>query len=172
MSENRALAFVNRSHPHTMKDDFRTPKYLFHYIDSRFSIEYDGACVEGINNLAQPLRLEGSWPIGSTVYSNPPYDADSITKWFEKGERHKAEGGVHIMLIPNKLSQVFMSEMLPKFDEIIFLGGRVNFDSPYAVKGGASMSGSVITRQGGIPAPKVRSVLLRDLKTRYQKVIQ
>ena len=136
MSENRALAFVNRSHPHTMKDDFRTPKYLFHYIDSRFSIEYDGACVEGINNLAQSLRLEDEWPIGSTVYSNPPYDA------------------------------------LPKFDEIIFLGGRVNFDSPYAVKGGASMSGSVITRQGGIPAPKVRSVLLRDLKTRYQKVVQ
>ena len=51
---------------------------------------------------------------------------------------------------------------------MIFLGGRVNFESPFAVKGGASMSGSVITRQGGYPKQiGVKSVLLRDLKRRY-----
>ena len=168
MSEERAIAFVNRNHPHNDKDDFRTPKYLFSYINERFSIEYDGACTPGVNNLALPLRLEDDWLKGSVVYSNPPYDSESIINWFLKGEKHKAEGGVHIMLIPNKLSQCFMSEMIPCFDEIIFLGGRVNFESPFAVKGGASMSGSVITRQGGYPKQiGVKSVLLRDLKRRY-----
>ena len=53
MSEERAIAFVNRNHPHNDKDDFRTPQYLFSYIVDRYSIEYDGACTPGVNNLAQ-----------------------------------------------------------------------------------------------------------------------
>lgn len=167
---NQAEAWVKRNHPHNNKNDFRTPKYLFDYINSLYSIEYDGACTPGLNNLAKPLRLEDKWPKGSTVYSNPPYDSDSIIEWFWKGEKHKAQGGIHIMLIPNKFSQCFMSEMIPCFDEIIFLGGRVNFESPYAVKGGASMAGSIITIQGGNkPLNKMKAVLLRDLKKRFKK---
>jgi len=168
MSLRRAIAYVDRRHEHNNKDDFRTPKYLFNYIDDLYSIQYDAACTPGLNNLAKPLRLEDEWPKGSTVYSNPPYDSESMINWFWKGEKHKAEGGIHIMLIPNKLSQCFMSEMIPCFDEIIFLGGRVNFESPFAVKGGASMSGSIITRQGG-ERSGIRSVLLRDLKKRYSE---
>jgi hypothetical protein len=144
----QADAFLNRRHPHNDKDDFRTPRYLFDYMEFVYGeIEYDGACTPGVNNLATPLRLEDEWPASSTIYSNPPYDKDSIIKWFEKGEEVKASGGLHIMLLPNKLSQKFMSPMIMHFSEIIFLGGRVNFISPYAVKGGSSMNGSIITTQ-------------------------
>ena len=65
--------------------DFRTPPYLFEYIKSLYGrIDYDGACFsDGSNALATPLRLENEWPDG-IVYSNPPFDDDSIIKWIKK----------------------------------------------------------------------------------------
>ena len=170
---NRSEHFVNRgSHEHNDKDDFRTPPYLWDWIKDQWGpIHYDGACTPGVNNLAEPLRLEDRWHRYSTVFSNPPFDSKSIEAWFEKGEVHSAEGGVHIMLLPDKLCQVFMSRMIPKFSEIVFLGGRVNFISPYAVKGGTSMNGSIITVQTRNPenhsGPSISSFLLRDLTERY-----
>ena len=129
--------------------DFRTPKYLFDFINSISKVEYDGACEKGLNELAKPIRLEDEWPNG-TIYSNPPFDIDSIIKWLEKGFIHsrKSKENVHIMLIPNKLTQVkFQNGCKNKIDKMIFLGGRVNFDSPYSVKGGTSRMGSVILIQ-------------------------
>ena len=175
MSDIKIKSYLNRgSHLHNDKVDFRTPPYLFHWIEENFGIiDYDAACVDGLNNLSKPLRLEEEWPKGSTIYSNPPFDSPSIEKWFVKGEIHAANGGVHIMCIPNKICQVFFSKMITRFDEIVFLGGRVNFISPYAVKGGASMSGTLITRQGGLTkyhdTPIIRGVLLSDMKKQYQK---
>ena len=134
---------------HTDQVDFRTPEYLFQFINSISPVEFDGACEKGLNELAEPLRLEDPWPDG-TIYSNPPFDIDSIIKWIKKGYAHsrKNEGNVHIMLIPNKLTQVKLQDHCSELiDKIIFLGGRVNFDSPYAVRGGTSRMGSVILIQ-------------------------
>ena len=171
MLNSKAEHFVNRGqHEHNDKSDFRTPPFLFSYIQDKFGeIEYDGACVDGLNNLATPLRLEDEWPIGSTVYSNPPFDSGSIEKWFDKGELHAKDGGVHIMCLPEKICQVFFNRMITSFEEIIFLGGRINFISPYSVKGGTSMNGTIITRQGGKKyhnSPIISGVLIRDLKKR------
>jgi len=174
VSDKKIISFLNRSsNPHNDKVDFRTPPYLFHWIEKNFGvIDYDAACIDGLNNLATALRLEDEWPKGSIVYSNPPFDSDSIEKWFVKGEYHAANGGIHIMCIPNKITQVFFSKMITRFDEIVFLGGRVNFISPYAAKGGASMSGTLITRQGGFTkhhdTPIIRGVLLSDMKKEYK----
>lgn len=134
---------------HTDQVDFRTPKYLFDFINTIAKIEFDGACEEGINELAKPLRLEDEWPNG-VIYSNPPFDIESICKWVEKGYFHsrKDPSNVHIMLIPNKLTQVkFQNRCKGLIDRMIFLGGRVDFDSPFAVKGGSSRMGSVILIQ-------------------------
>ena len=173
MSDEKARAYIGRNtHEHTDQSDFRTPPYLFDWINDSWGVEYDGACIDGLNNLATPLRLEDEWPIGSVVYSNPPFDSPSIVKWFEKGQDHAAKGGIHIMCLPNKICQVFFSSMIDRFNEIVFLGGRINFDSPYAVKGGTSMSGTIITRQGGEclhhDTPIIRGVLIRELKKRWR----
>jgi hypothetical protein len=67
-----------------------------------------------------------------------------------KGFEHsrKAEGNIHVMLIPNKLNFVkIQKECSHTFDKLIFLGGRVDFYSPYSVKGGASRNGSVLVIQ-------------------------
>lgn len=84
---NKVKAFLKSHHPNTKECDYRTPEYLFNWIQDEWGpIDYDAACfADGSNALATPLRLEDEWPI-STVYSNPPYDAESIAKWFDKRE--------------------------------------------------------------------------------------
>lgn len=146
--------------------DFRTPMYLWAYIDSRFNVEYDGACQEGVNNLAKPLRLEDNWPDG-VIYSNPPFDTDSIIKWAIKGYEHsrKNDKNVHLLLIPDKLNHVkIQRECCHTFDKIIFFGGRIDFPSPYAVKGGASRNGSILIVQSMNIDRNNEYILLSEIK--------
>jgi len=175
MKKHEAFLMRNK-HEHNDKDDFRTPPYLFSYIEKRYGkIDFDAACTPDVNNLAVPLRLEDEWPLGSTIYSNPPFDSDSIAKWVKKGREHvdRGEGGIHILLLPDKLTQCFFAELFPMIQEIIFLGGRVNFVSPYAVKGGTSMNGSIIIAQTQRKHPLIATnVLIRDLKKRYNEEVR
>jgi len=154
--------------PNTDMVDFRTPDYLWDFIKTRWHPEYDAACTPGLNNLTTPLRLEDDWPNG-VIYSNPPFDTPSIIKWALKGFEHsrKAKGNIHIMLIPNKLNVVSLQKGCSHtFDKLIFLGGRVDFPSPYAVKGGASRNGSVLVIQSVKDALFSASeyILLSELK--------
>ena len=90
-----------------------------------------------------------------------------------KGFEHsrKAEGNVHVMLIPNKMTVVSLQKGCSHtFDKLIFLGGRVDFPSPYAVKGGASRNGSVLVIQSVKDALFSASeyILLSELKERFK----
>jgi hypothetical protein len=149
--------------------DFRTPGYLFDYINDLIRpIEYDGACVEGVNNLATPLQLEDEWPNG-VIYSNPPFDMDSIIKWAKKGYEHSRRhpDNIHYLLIPNKLTQVaFQNECKNLIDRIIFFGGRVDFPSSYATKGGTSRNGTILIVQHQ-NSYGVSWALLSEIKKRY-----
>ena len=130
-----------------------------------------------MNNLTTPLRLEEDWPNG-VIYSNPPFDTPSIIKWALKGFEHsrKAEGNIHVMLIPNKLNFVkIQTECSHTFDKLIFLGGRVDFSSPYSIKGGTSRNGSVLVIQyennddRDIELSKYNEyILLSELKERFK----
>lgn len=76
------------------------------------------------------------------------------------------------MCIPtSKLCQVFFSSRIEQINEIVFLGGRVNFEGPFQVKGGSSRSGTVIIIQRPRVIPSniciTWSALLSDLKRRY-----
>jgi len=149
---------------HTDQVDFRTPKYLFNYLNELYAIDYDAACIEGVNNLAPALRLEEEWPKG-VVYSNPPFDIDSIVSWIKKGYLHSRSNSsnVHIMLVPNKITQVKFQKVIHLIDKLIFLGGRVNFESIYSVKGGTSRNGSIILIQK-IGESGFENKLLSELK--------
>jgi len=163
---------MNRKTKFSDQIDFRTPPYLFHYISSLYGeIQFDGACFEdGSNALAQPLRLENNWPNG-IIYSNPPFDDDSIISWILKGFEHtrKNEDNVHIMIIPNKLNHVKIQKNAFNYvDEIIFLGGRVDFKSEYSTKGGTSRNGSLILIQNKkIKNRKFSFKLLSELKNKF-----
>lgn len=131
--------------------DFRTPEYLFNYIKSFYGrIDYDAACENGVNNLAEAIRLEDTWPNDKIIYSNPPFDTAAIIEWINKGHRWVGmhQKNVHIILIPNKCcTKKLTKHFQDKIQSFIFLGGRVNFDSIYSVPGGSSRNGSVILIQ-------------------------
>ena len=167
MSRNKTMS---KRLTNTDQSDFRTPNYLFNYINSLYPIEYDGACEPGKNNLAKPLRLENKWPNG-IIYSNPPFNHKSINAWIKKGFEHSRskKGNVSIILIPNKLTQVdIQKECSSMMDKIIFLGGRVNFDSPYAVKGGSSRMGSILIIQDKEQKKEFDFILLSKLKEDFR----
>jgi hypothetical protein len=161
----QAEAFL-RNHPKTNLSDFRTPSYLITWINENFGpIHYDAACIDGLNNLFEPLRLEDDWPEGSTIYSNPPFDAPSILKWFAKGLEHTKTGGTHIMLIPNKLCQkTFCDNINPHIQELVFLGGRINFEGPNIVKGGSSRNGCLLLINKAEGLNRFMSINLSEIK--------
>ena len=159
---------------HSQKEDFRTPQYILDYIEAEFGeIELDVACfADGSNAVALPVRLRSAWPRGH-AYANPPFDSDSIRAWWVACHAHASSGkGSATLLIPNKLCQVFLNPLLPLANEVIMLGGRVNFEGPYQRVGGTSRQGSVIVRfelgSTDRNPPRLRQVLLRDLKERFQ----
>ena len=168
----KGVSYVQRQKKFTHKDDFRTPSFIFEYLNSEFGkIEYDAACTPGLNNLATPLKLEEEWPSNSIVYSNPPFDSQSLIKWIKKGYNHTLNGGTHILLMPNKTCQVFFNELFCYFDKLIFLGGRLDFSGPYSTKGGKSMAGTIIGIQTAknslLSYPNIEALKIRDLKRRY-----
>lgn len=162
----QAEAFL-KNHQKTNLSDFRTPNYLVEWINKEFGpIDFDAACEPGLNNLFEPLRVEDEWPIGSTVFSNPPFDTPSILKWFAKGLEHSKKGGTHIMLIPNKLCQkTFVNHINPYIETLVFLGGRINFEGPNIVKGGSSRNGCLILVNQASAQYKFKSINLSDIKT-------
>ena len=142
---NQAEAFIQRSHEHNDKDDFRTPMYLINWLKSKFGdLLRDGACSEE-NKKGEPINVfdfnlisKNEW-----IYVNPPFDTPSIIKFVEACSLIKSND--RVFLLPNKLCQKsFCINVNKHFDEIHMLGGRIDFVSPYAVKGGTSMNGCFI----------------------------
>ena len=60
----------------------------------------------------------------------------------------------------------FQNQSANKFDSIIFLGGRVNFESIYSTKGGSSRMGSIILIQK-IGEKGIHFKTLRDIKEEF-----
>ena len=140
----KAEAFLNRSkHEHNDKDDFRTPMFLIRYLKSIYGDGLrDGASSEE-NKKGKPVNVfkpglieENEW-----IFINPPFDTPSILKFVEAGSK-LAQNNPVVFLLPNKLCQKgFVLNVVPHFDEVILLGGRINFEGPYSTKGGTSMNG-------------------------------
>ena len=169
MSDKRYLT-MSKKLPKTDMVDFRTPLYLQKYIKENWNFQFDGACEDGVNNLAKALRLEDEWENNVCVYSNPPFDDESLIKWIKKGHNwvKKHKGNVHVILIPNKLNHVkIQKETKGMINKLIFLGGRVNCDSIHSVKGGTSRNGSVLIIQSYYDDCSIDFVLLSDLKKKY-----
>tara|TARA_R100000808_G_C2126371_1_gene136547 strand:+ start:473 stop:1054 length:582 start_codon:yes stop_codon:yes gene_type:complete len=187
MTSEKKLAGFNA--PSCELDDFRTPEYLLKFIRMRWGLHYDAACIEGVNNVVPKcLRLEDEWPKKrwpTTIYSNPPFDTDSIIKWIQKGhdwvnkvaeeKKYKRNERIHVMLIPNKLTVVGLQDECtigtqPIWNDTIFLGGRICFEGPNIVKGGSSRNGCVllIQRSFGVLNHTVEFIPLKRIKAIFK----
>ena len=170
MGEEQGRAYTNRRHEHTNKDDFRTPSYLIKWLKVKFGEGLrDAACTPGLNNKGEPINIFGFHLLaeGEWIYINPPFDTPTIVKFAQSARLRADEGSTVVMLLPNKLCQVgFVNGVNNHFDEVITLGGRINFESPYAVAGGTCMNGCFlgIMRQKRNDHTILKNINLSEIK--------
>jgi len=180
MTDNQKHHFLNRlSHEHNEKDDFRTPMYIIDWLKDKMGyMLLDAACsLENRKGPALNIFIdEDKIPLMSPsveenwIYINPPFDMKSVIKFTEKASQWRSKGWPVAMLLPNKLcSKSYCEKVNIHFDEIYPLGGRINFESPYAVTGGTSMNGCFIgimkVRERN-KFPILKSITLAEIKVK------
>lgn len=114
------------------KSDWRTPKYVFDYLNSRMHFTLDAAA-DDINKLCSAYftkehdALKQNWK-GHRVFVNPPYSRGLIYNFVKKGfeEGHKDNTSV-TMLLPARTCNKWWHEFVMKANEIYFVKGRIKF---------------------------------------------
>ena len=171
-SAAKAAAFTKAYHPNTRMDDYRTPRYILDYIEETFGqINRDGACHE-TNKTGDPIDLFSGelMKMGEVLFVNPPWSTPEVKRFVEAASRQVDAGATVVFLLPNKLCEVsWVNDVIGYFDNIILLGGRVDFAGPFSVKKGATRFGTFIgvMGKGRENNPIVEGVTLRHLKEIY-----
>lgn len=166
-------AFLQSFHTNTKQDDFRTPEYLLQFVRETFGeITRDGAC-SGENCVAKPLDLfsDERMKQGEVLFVNPPWSTPEVIRFVDAAVYQSRCGATVVFLLPNKLCEVaWVNNVNGFFENLIMLGGRVDFSGPYSVKKGATRFGTFLGVLGkhneNIPA--MESITLRELKARYR----
>ena len=168
--------YNRQNHPNSDKDNFWTPMYIIYWLKDKFGdYMYDAACDEHnkkgqyIDIFKEPIPHDDmSW-----IYINPPFDMASVFEFVIHAARWADAGWPIVMLLPNKLcSRGYVTQVNNRLDHIIYLGGRINFEGPYACKGGASMNGCFVgimdrsAFDGSMTT--TTSIALADIKRRYK----
>lgn len=156
----------------THKEDFRTPQYIVNWLKFEFGDHFYDACYnENFDNaLSTPyIPNKTDLDVRNWVYFNPPFHSNKLEYFISLAEDLHCKGNDVVFLLPNKLCQVRYNDLLNGFfDEIIFLSGRIDFNSIYSVKGGSSRNGCFIGYKKGIQyrktIPTFRFVKLKDIK--------
>lgn len=135
--------------PMASRDEWRTPPYIFAWLDRRYSFDIDLAATHQ-NKLCKEAfcfpndALEVDWHShGSTGFCNPPYS--NIAPWLAKGRAESLCGFTSVFLIPTPNGERLYDEYV--FDaasEVIFITGRLSFLTPDGIVINGNRWGSMI----------------------------
>tara|TARA_Y100000004_G_C8953744_1_gene429799 strand:- start:100 stop:750 length:651 start_codon:yes stop_codon:yes gene_type:complete len=173
--DTRAWHYKARmTHEHNPKDDFRTPDYLIWYLKKQFGSNLlDAACTEEnalgdfVNIFVEDDLIPFDYTNNGWIYINPPFDMKSIVAFVKQSYKWFLNGWRVVLLLPNKLcSKTFVTQLNHHFAGIVLLGGRIDFDSPYATKGGTSMNGCFLAILGDTPT-KITNLALSQIKSDF-----
>lgn len=127
------------------KDCYRTPKYVFNWLNSRFKFDIDGCATEE-NNLSyhyigkdgivedfltfEPLDLIARLEFSHfTIFVNPPYS--NPLPFVKRAAELKAWGFLVVMLLPADKSTKWYQVIQQNATEVIdIVGGRISFLHP------------------------------------------
>ncbi|ATS16818.1 phage N-6-adenine-methyltransferase [Klebsiella pneumoniae] len=121
----------------SLRDLWRTPKWLFVAIQRYLGITFDVDVACNKENALLPSyigverdALESSWgDPGTVAFLNPPYS--KITPWIEAAIREQARGVTTVMLIPQSLDTMWYERATECANQTVVLsGGRVAFMEP------------------------------------------
>jgi site-specific DNA-methyltransferase (adenine-specific) len=131
---------LNTKHPHSNKEDYRTPEVLYRALNTTYGPFTLDAAASEENSLAQTHFTEADdgltkqWT--GVVWCNPPYGANKTGKWVQKAVEEVQAGNAKrvVMLIPayNTDSVCFHEFVLPFASTILFVRGRLKFGGPYS----------------------------------------
>ena len=127
------------------KDCYRTPKYVFNWLNSRFKFDIDGCATEE-NNLSyhyigkdgivedfltfDPLDLIAELEFSNfTIFVNPPYS--NPLPFVKRAAELKKWGFLVVMLLPADKSTKWYQVIQQNATEVIdIVGGRISFLHP------------------------------------------
>lgn len=121
----------------SLRDLWRTPKWLFIAIQRFIGTEFDVDVACNKDNALLPNyigverdALKSSWgEPGTVAFLNPPYSR--ISPWIDAAIREQARGVTTVMLIPQSLDTQWYERATECANETVILsGGRVAFVEP------------------------------------------
>lgn len=132
--------------PVNIRNNWRTPAYIFNYLDQLFHFTTDVAASSD-NHLCDRYFTEADNALvkewGEVNYCNPPYD--DIKPWVVKAIEQMNQGKITVMLIPADTSVGWFKLAFDHCSSAVFLTGRIAFinaDTGKAVSG--NNKGSVV----------------------------
>lgn len=164
------------------KDCYRTPKYVFNWLNSRFKFDIDGCATEE-NNLSylyigkdgivedfltfDPLDLIAELEFSNfTIFVNPPYS--NPLPFVKRAAELKAWGFLVVMLLPADKSTKWYQVIQQNATEVIdIVGGRISFLHPLTgeeVKG--NNKGSMIA----VFDPTMQDFVIRQVSLDFVKM--
>lgn len=164
------------------KDCYRTPKYVFNWLNSRFKFDIDGCATEE-NNLSyhyigkdgivedfltfDPLDLIAELEFSNfTIFVNPPYS--NPLPFVKRAAELKAWGFLVVMLLPADKSTKWYQVIQESATEVIdIVGGRISFLHPLTgeeVKG--NNKGSMIA----VFDPTMQDFVIRQVSLDFVKM--
>ena len=117
----------------SVREDWRTPRSLFHFLDLEFHFALD-VCASPQNFMVPAYytvedgSLDRSWGTieGTAAWCNPPYGR-KIGDWIYKAWAESQRGATVVMLLPARTDTRWFHDYCLK-GEIRFLQGRLCFD--------------------------------------------
>lgn len=123
-----------------VKNKWRTPQYLFDYLDSMYDFnldayasEEDKLCPNFIGESDNAHTANWSdYTNGDRVvaFCNPPYSQPNIKLCLEAARREARKGSTAVVLIPTQPSQYWNDLVIGQADRVLITMGRVSFVDP------------------------------------------
>lgn len=158
--------------PADVRDEWRTPLFVYDWIDTRFEFGVDLAASH-VNHLSDAYVTRGEnslvqdWSrLAGPGFCNPPYS--DIDPWLEKAVTEARKGFTSVFLIPTPNGEDRYGEYV--FDvasEIIFITGRLAFLRPDGAPVSGNTRGScfVVYRGNDLGSTRYRHVLRDAMRT-------
>lgn len=120
----------------SIKDEARTPPYLFELLNARFGFTGDVAASDS-NHLCLNYYTKDRDALNQdwfrVSYCNPPYSTGWIDKFLKKAYEESLLGKTVVVLIPADVSTDYFRKYCMKAAEWIIIEGRVKFNHPNGI---------------------------------------
>lgn len=130
------MAQHNSKTPAEDKDSWRTPPWLFAWLDERFEFDVDLAADDenalcGVYYTRETNALSERWHVPGIAHRgflNCPYS--DIDQWVDKAVHEQARGFLTVMVMPSPNGEDRFAQVFTHASEIIDIIGRVAFLRP------------------------------------------